>query len=68
MTVAIAITQVPGFPDRLTNLWMSRGVVITLLLTAFAVMALAERGEAATCEGTPLAIAELTLPDLTHPA
>ncbi len=68
MAVAIAITQAPGFPDRASNLWMSRGVVITLLLTAFAVMALTERGEAATCEGTPLAIAELTLPDLTHPA
>jgi hypothetical protein len=68
MTVAIATAPVSGIPGRPTFGWKSWGTVIPLLIVALAIMALAERGEAAACDGTPLAIAELTLPDLTHPA
>jgi hypothetical protein len=68
MTVAIATAPVFGIPDRPTVAWKSWGAAIPLLIVALAVMALAEPGEAAACEGTPLTIAELTLPDLIHPA
>jgi len=66
MTVAVATMS--EFPDRATNLWKSRGAAMALLATALVVLALAGRSEAAGCEGTPLTIVEITLPDLTQPA
>jgi hypothetical protein len=41
---------------------------MALLATALVVFALAGRSEAAGCEGIPLTIVEITLPDLTQPA
>jgi hypothetical protein len=68
MTVAIATVTVFGNPDRTGNGWMSWGVLIPLLVVVLTVMALSERSEAATCGGTPLIVAEATLPVLTPPA
>ena len=68
MTVAIATAPVSGIPDRTTVAWKSRGALIALLVTVLAVAALTERGEAMACDGTPLSVAEATLPNLTHPA
>jgi hypothetical protein len=68
MTVAIANAPVSGIPGKTIVAWMSRSAVIAVLVTAFAVVALTERGEATTCGGTPLAVTEVILPVLTDTA
>jgi len=66
MTVAIPIMS--KFPGGTTNIWKSRSGVMALLATALVVLALAGRSEATGCDGTPLTIAEITLPALIQPA
>ena len=65
--MTIAIASASEFPSLATHLWKSRHAITALLLTGLIVMALAQRGEASTCAGTPLTMAELTLPTLTDP-
>jgi hypothetical protein len=65
MTVAIANTPVSGIPGMRIAIWKPSGAVIVVLVAALAVVSLTERGEAATCSGTPLMLSEATLPELT---
>jgi hypothetical protein len=67
MTVAIENAPVAGIPRRRIAVWKPSGALVAVLVTAVAVVALTTgRGEAMACEGTPLKVAEATLPDLTH--
>ncbi|MFQ5565246.1 MAG: hypothetical protein ACE5EU_02685 [Paracoccaceae bacterium] len=63
MTAAVDTAPAFAIPGR-----TFRGALIALLVAALTVGVLTGRGEATSCQGAPLAVADATLPDLTHPA
>ena len=65
MTVAIANAPVSGIPGKTIAFWKPSGAVIAMLVMVLGVVSLTERGEAGACDGTPLAVSEVTLPEVS---